>query len=65
MTMSWFKHRHWWRTMSRPNLYNPGGTRPIGEGIIQDCRCGAVRTIEFFPGQAPVVRIAAAPPEEK
>jgi hypothetical protein len=49
--MSWFKHRHYWREKTG---YQNGIT---GGLIVEDCTCGAVRTIEFQPGSAPVVRV--------
>lgn len=64
--MSWFKHRHWWRRKTgKIEIYAPGSDLAEGFAILEDCSCGAVRTIEFFQGHAPVVRLASAPPEEK
>jgi hypothetical protein len=57
--MTWFKHRHYWRPKTAVNTIPgiPGGA-PIGGLIVEDCHCGVVRTIEFYPGEEPVVRIA-------
>lgn len=57
--MSWFKHRHWWRRMTgKIEIYPPGLDTAEAFAILEDCSCGAVRTIEFYPGEAPVVRVA-------
>jgi hypothetical protein len=65
--VSFFKHRHYWRPKTALNtIHAPdAGSRPTGGLIIEDCRCGAVRTIEFYPDQAPKVRMAAPPEESK
>jgi hypothetical protein len=57
--MTWFKHRHYWRQKTGiSTIYAPEGDKPNGGLIVEDCHCGAVRTIEFYPGQEPIVRIA-------
>jgi hypothetical protein len=62
--MGWFEHHHRWRDKTGMITLKESG---IAQGglIVEDCRCGAVRTIEFRPGQTPIVRIAASPSEEK
>jgi hypothetical protein len=54
--MSWFEHRHYWRPRSDIELTTEG--RAKGIQFVEGCCCGAVRTIEIYPGKAPVVRIA-------
>ncbi len=57
--MKWFEHRHYWRPKTDLNTITvPGTEKPRGGLILEDCMCGAVRTIEFYPGEAPVVRVA-------
>lgn len=57
--MTWFTHQHYWRPKTDLNtILDPETKAKIGGLIVEDCRCGAVRTIEFAPGTAPVVRIA-------
>jgi len=56
--MTWFKHHHYWRPKTGLNTIRNDDERLSGGLIIEDCRCGAVRTIEFYPGQEPIVRIA-------
>lgn len=57
--MGWFEHRHYWRPKTLMNqIVKPGTSEAIGGLLVEDCVCGAVRTIEFHPGEAPVVRIA-------
>jgi hypothetical protein len=59
--MTWFKHNHHWQQKTGINsISEPGKDRPTGGIIVEDCHCGAVRTIEFYPGQEPVIRIAKA-----
>jgi hypothetical protein len=54
--MSWFKHRHYWLQKTGLNtVHTQNGI--TGGLIVEDCSCGAVRTIEFQPGSAPVVRV--------
>jgi hypothetical protein len=56
--MGWFEHRHWWRPKTALNrVMQPGTDLAISGLIVEDCSCGAVQTIEFAPGQDPVVRI--------
>lgn len=60
--MSWFQHRHWWRRQMEPNpIMAPNADRTRGLLIVEECGCGAVRTIECVPGTAPVVRYAETP----
>lgn len=57
--MAWFEHRHYWRPKTALNtIHVPGEQRAVAGMIIEDCSCGAVRTIEFEPGKAPIVRYA-------
>lgn len=58
--MGWFEHRHHWRLKTGLNTIASamGGDKPSGGLIVEDCSCGAVRTIEFYPGEAPVIRTA-------
>ena len=57
--MPWFKHHHYWRPKTDLNRVMDPDNLSIARGglIIEDCSCGAVRTIEFEPGKAPVIRI--------
>lgn len=43
--MPWFKHRHWWVSTSANSVGKEEKT--VGGLILQECSCGAVRTIEF------------------
>jgi len=61
--MSWFKHKHWWRVKS-DNIIKESDGRTRAQLILEDCSCGAVRTIEVEPGKAPVVRIGYDPTGE-
>ena len=56
--MGWFEHSHYWRPKTDLNIIKnrEGGNQ--GGLIVEDCTCGAVRTIEFEPGKPPVVRMA-------
>lgn len=56
MTMRWFQHRHWWREKNSMRLCAGGVEK--GELIVEECSCGAIRTIEVFPGRQPIVRFA-------
>lgn len=51
---SLFRHRHYWRRICNHPIAD--GPRTAGSLIVEECRCGAVRTIEIQPGHAPVVR---------
>jgi hypothetical protein len=53
--MGWFSHKHfWWRaTRNHPIKNETGGNAAFV--FIEECDCGAVRTIEVRPGHAPVV----------
>lgn len=62
--MGWFEHKHLWLPKTELNTIKDPHTRAvIGAIIIEDCSCGLVRSIEFQPGSAPVVRIAETPKE--
>lgn len=62
--MGWFDHKHLWLPKTALNtIKDPHTKGTIGGLIVEDCSCGLVRTIEFTPGTAPVVRVAAAPKE--
>lgn len=56
--MGFFDHHHWWRPVTGTNVVRDESGRPYKSIILQQCGCGAVRSIELEPGQAPVVRIA-------
>ena len=50
--MAWFEHRHYWRPKTALNtVLDPETKEKIGGLLLEDCPCGAVRTIEFQPGQ--------------
>lgn len=61
--MSFFDHRHHWRpkmdTCKVMSHENPKLSKSIL--VVEDCHCGAVRTIEIEPGKAPEVRITLTP----
>lgn len=58
--MGWFEHVHTWRPKTDLNtIKSPVGDGASGALILEGCNCcNAVRTIEFYPGKAPVVREA-------
>lgn len=59
--MGWFgiEHRHYWRPKTAMNtIVDPQTKGNLGGLVLEDCMCGAVRTIEFYPGKEPTVRIA-------
>lgn len=57
--MGWFDHRHYWRPKTALNTIVDAETKQKRGGLlVEDCMRGAVRTIEFEPGRAPVVRMA-------
>lgn len=57
--MAWFKHHHYWRPKTALNTIHTAGEQRATAGLlVEDCSCGMVRTIEFSPGDAPVVRYA-------
>ena len=57
--MGWFKHRHWWiKDDYHPIKNKEGGNERML--VIEQCRCGAVRTIEYGPGADPIVRVVEA-----
>jgi hypothetical protein len=59
--MGLFDHKHYWRPKTALNtIRDPETKANIGGLIVEDCSCGSVRTIEFMPGEAPVVRVAEA-----
>lgn len=55
--MGIFDHQHYWRLKDTSH-----STGPLDKAIsilkLEECSCGAVRTIEYAPGRAPVVRDA-------
>lgn len=64
--MGWFEHRHNWRPKTGLNtVVVPGSARAKSGLIIEDCSCGAVRQIEFEPGENPTVRIVLPPTQPK
>ena len=57
--MGWFDHHHYWKSCTGLNtVINPETQKATSARIIEECDCGAVRTIEYAPGIAPVVRYA-------
>jgi hypothetical protein len=57
--MAWFAHKHWWRLKVQPcEIKGESGAVPMGMLLVEDCSCGAVRTIEIMAGEPPRVRIA-------
>ena len=62
--MAWFKHKHWWRDRSGIIVIKRDDGSHQGGMQVEDCTCGAVRTVEFYPGQPPVVRIALKPEDK-
>ncbi len=61
--MTWFKHRHYWRLQNVLALRCDGAEK--GEMRIEQCRCGAVRSVEIYVGQAPIIRVTAPPSEDR
>lgn len=60
--MKWFEHRHYWRPKTVLNKIIDPDTKAVRGGLlVEDCLCGAVRTIEFEPGIAPTIRVAESP----
>ena len=60
--MSWFDHQHVWYPKTQTNtIVDPSTSKCLALLIVGDCRCGAVRTIEIRPGDAPVVRLTEKP----
>lgn len=56
--MLW-SHKHYWRPKTSLNAVEDPATGKIVAGLIlENCQCGAVRTIEFSPGRMPVIRMA-------
>lgn len=59
--MGWLDHKHYWRPKTALNtVVDPQTKGNIGGLIIEDCMCGAVRQIEFWPGKSPVIRTTLA-----
>lgn len=60
--MPWFKHQHYWRQKTGINPIRRSD-KELAEGgvILEDCPCGAVRMVEFRPGEVPKVFITEAP----
>jgi hypothetical protein len=58
MTMSWFSHEHYWVPKTDLNTIKDPVKGVIGGLIIEACRCGMVRQIEFKPGEQPIVRMS-------
>lgn len=63
--VSWFEHYHSWSPRKVDAVRQPEAPYATGALILEQCRCGAVRTIEYTPGQAPVIRIGVVVTEEK
>jgi hypothetical protein len=54
--MGFFDHQHYWRPVTDLNtVVDPHTKGKLGGLILQQCSCGAVRQIEFYPGKAPIV----------
>ena len=61
--MALFAHSHRWRRMDSYTMIRAG--KDVGEMKIQQCSCGAVRSITITPGEPPVIAMAVdAPPKE-
>ena len=56
---SFFAHHHWWRTSETHGAVKPSSPvdHPTPVLVFQQCGCGAVRTIEYSLGKAPVIRM--------
>jgi hypothetical protein len=55
----WFEHRHYWCTRDVNTIAAPTGG--VGGVLrLEECNCGAVRTIEYRPGSDPIVRMVPA-----
>jgi hypothetical protein len=54
--MGVFDHRHRWLMMAEHAVAREGGGNQAVVRL-EECGCGAVRTIEYMPGAAPVVRV--------
>ena len=61
--MGFFDHRHHWRPKTGNNkvMSRENPAFAVSILIVEDCYCGAVRTIEVEPGKAPEVRISLTP----
>lgn len=58
--MTWWKreHKHYWVALEKHAVANKNGGN-AGAIILERCyRCGGVRTIEYGPEKAPIVREA-------
>lgn len=60
--MSWWEHKHYWVVRDAHAVAKKEGGN-VGSLVFQQCSCGAVRTIEYGPGQIPIIRMAKT--EEK
>ena len=57
--MGFFDHEHRWFPKTALNtVHDPDSPRARAGLIVEGCRCGMVRTVEFGPGIEPVVRYA-------
>lgn len=53
-----FKHRHYWTELTGVNrVRDPGKSLPHAAFILEECRCGAIRQIEYRLGESPKVYI--------
>ncbi len=53
-----FEHHHYWVSKTGLNtVRDPEGNVSLAF-FVEGCRCGAVRSIEYVPGQVPVIRMA-------
>lgn len=60
--MGFFDHEHYWTPKTAVNtIVEPGTKSATGALILEGCRCGSVRQIEYTPGVAPVIRPAQTP----
>lgn len=60
--MSWFKHKHYWELRDAVEMKRDVSC--LGIIRVEACSCGAVRTVEIYPGKAPIIYVNE-PPETK
>jgi hypothetical protein len=61
--MGWFDHRHHWTDVQLHPVKAPDAAQAQGYLLLQECRCGAVRQLEYSAGDAPVIRNAVVKTE--
>lgn len=54
--MGWFEHRHFWRDIDVHPIRADAGKPATSIVRLEECSCGAIRTIEYAPGTEPIVR---------